>query len=347
MQDQQTQNLIQLIQTLDQQKLQIWDLHGQSMQNLDDLQQVEPYVIQLNLSLNSLQSLHLIPFFTNLQHLDISCNKLTQIDNLIIPNLKKLNCAQNFISDLQFISNLPELRILHIQYNKLTNINQLEPLKHSRLEELTLHDLTISPGYNYLPNTVIFSPEIAEFLLELPKTVINKRFNQLPKHIKELFGQAQIHIKQENVEYEGQGQMMYPHGLGKLQMQDISYEGDFQAGRKHGNGIEQGQGYQFKGQFKDGVISGQGIIKQPNLTYEGEFKSNQRSGKGVCLYADGSFYEGDFVNNQRAGKGTYYDTDGSTFVGDWKNDVANGFGKFVDEKGAISEGVWKDNEKVE
>ena len=110
-------------------------------QILEERKQIDPlFVIELNISGRSLESISVIQHFKNIEQLNISANKLSSIDPLkSLTNLRVLFADDNNISSLEPLSQLANLEILHINGNPIQGRQELEwlcPL--SRLQKLSI-----------------------------------------------------------------------------------------------------------------------------------------------------------------------------------------------------------------
>ncbi|CAL6094306.1 Conserved_hypothetical protein [Hexamita inflata] len=91
---------------------------------------------ELNLGQNLLtdDSLEFIGNMKNLKILDLSLNKLENVDKLkTLTNLKSLDLNQNFIKTIDGLETLIELENLDISYNQVTQINQLDNMVNIKI----------------------------------------------------------------------------------------------------------------------------------------------------------------------------------------------------------------------
>lgn len=97
-------------------------------QILEERKQVDPlFVIELNISGRSLESINVLQYFRNIEQLNISFNKLSSISPLkSLSNLRVLLADDNNISTLEPLSQLARLEILHINGNPIQGRQELE-----------------------------------------------------------------------------------------------------------------------------------------------------------------------------------------------------------------------------
>ncbi len=89
-------------------------------------------VTEISVPARTIESLQGIEYFTKLEKLDCSNNKLTALDVSKNTELKSLNCSKNQITEPD-ISNNKKLTLLHCENNKLT---ALDVSQNTELEEL-------------------------------------------------------------------------------------------------------------------------------------------------------------------------------------------------------------------
>ena len=171
---------------------------------------------------NHISEVQLADAFSGVVSIDVSCNSLETLAGIErAAHLRVLKANQNMIFDISALEGLTQLKVLELSHNKIIQVEQLEPLAGLKLESLTLHDPRCADAdSNTKPNAVIFDGGLEDYLVQqFPRLEYNPFFRALPKHAKELFGSATVHLKAADgsFEYEGDAVFQVPHGKGKLQ----------------------------------------------------------------------------------------------------------------------------------
>ncbi len=94
--------------------------------------------------------------YTNLQHLDLSSNQITEIKGLDkLVNLQELYLNNNKISEIKGLDNLVNLKKLHLKNNQITEIKGLDNLINLQELCLTNNCITEIKGFDNLVNLQI------------------------------------------------------------------------------------------------------------------------------------------------------------------------------------------------
>ncbi|MBP6659221.1 MAG: leucine-rich repeat domain-containing protein [Chitinophagales bacterium] len=114
--------------------------------------QTLPQLTHLNLSFNKITQLENLDKLPNLQQLNLSFNKITQLENLDkLPNLQKLDISGNKITQLKNLDKLPNLQELIISDNEITQLENLDKLPNLQELIISLNQITQLENLDKLP----------------------------------------------------------------------------------------------------------------------------------------------------------------------------------------------------
>jgi len=107
---------------------------------------------------NNINKIDYIDGLINLLYLDLSCNKLRNVERSnigFLPNLKTLICDSNYFKNINSFSKLQSLNYISFENNKLSDINNIERLSETEnLKEINLINNPITKNNNYRLNVI-------------------------------------------------------------------------------------------------------------------------------------------------------------------------------------------------
>ena len=111
-------------------------LEHRSLQSVPLLEGEEPLKF-LGLANNQIKKIDHLVSLPNLQSLDLSANKIAEINNFWMPGsnldkLRSLNLAKNQIKSIKHLDHLPNLETLDLQDNRISELSGLSKLTNLR-----------------------------------------------------------------------------------------------------------------------------------------------------------------------------------------------------------------------
>ncbi|CAF0966306.1 unnamed protein product [Brachionus calyciflorus] len=117
---------------------------------IESIMKKDPLTLtEIDLSQFNLTSIHNLTKFKNLKILDLSCNKLTKLENLNFEKLIELRLFANQIESIEGLDQLKDLQSLQLQSNKIKSLdskslNQMKKLEFLRLDQNCIDSIKIS-----------------------------------------------------------------------------------------------------------------------------------------------------------------------------------------------------------
>jgi Leucine-rich repeat (LRR) protein len=107
---------------------------------------------------NNINKIDSLDGLMNLQYLDLSCNKLRNVERSnigLLPNLNTLICDSNYLKNINSFSKLQSLVYLSFHSNKISEISNIERLAEiENLKEINLSNNPITKNMNYRVNVI-------------------------------------------------------------------------------------------------------------------------------------------------------------------------------------------------
>lgn len=128
--------------------------------NISDLTGIQAFknLKTLVLRENNINKIDSLDGLINLQYLDLSCNKLRNIERSnigLLPNLNILICDSNYLKNINSFSKLQSLSYVSFDNNKISEITNIERLAEvENLKELNLNNNPITKNINYRVNII-------------------------------------------------------------------------------------------------------------------------------------------------------------------------------------------------
>lgn len=134
--------------------LEICDNNISDLTGIQALKNLKTLVLREN-NINKIDSLDGL---INLQYLDLSCNKLRNVERSnigLLPNLNTLICDSNYLKNINSFSKLQSLSYISFDSNKIAEISNIERLAEiESLKELNLNNNPITKNINYRVNVI-------------------------------------------------------------------------------------------------------------------------------------------------------------------------------------------------